>query len=42
MKALIDRLVYGVNKYHGDEKGPSLWKGKKVALITTCGVSFEQ
>lgn len=37
MKALLDRLVYGMNKYYGDKKGPSLWEGKKLALITTCG-----
>lgn len=37
MKAVLDRLVYGMNKYYGDVKGPSLWQGKKVAIITTCG-----
>jgi multimeric flavodoxin WrbA len=37
MKAALDRLVYGMNKYYGDEKGPSLWKGKKLAILTTCG-----
>jgi hypothetical protein len=37
MKALLDRLVYGMNKYYGDKKGPALWAGKRVALITTCG-----
>lgn len=37
MKALLDRLVYGMNKYYGDEKGPSLWKGKRLAIIATCG-----
>lgn len=39
MKAMLDRLVYAANKYYGDgeEKGPSLWQGKKVALITTSG-----
>ncbi|WP_434303705.1 flavodoxin family protein [Clostridium botulinum] len=37
MKSLLDRLVYGMNKYYGDEKGPSLWNGKKLAIITTCG-----
>ena len=39
MKAVLDRLVYGLNKYYGEQKGPSLWAGKKVALITTCGYS---
>lgn len=42
MKAVLDRLVYGMNKYYGDEKGPSVWKGKNVALITTCGYRPEQ
>lgn len=37
MKALLDRLVYGMNKYYGAEKGPSLWAGKNIALVTTCG-----
>lgn len=37
MKALLDRLVYGMNKYYGDEKGPSLWNGKRLGIITTCG-----
>jgi hypothetical protein len=35
-------LVYGMNKYYGDEKGPSLWKGKRIALIATCGYSPEK
>lgn len=42
MKTVLDRLVYGMNKYYGDEKGPSLWAGKPVALITTCGYRPEQ
>jgi len=42
MKALLDRLVYGMNKYYGDKKGPSLWKGKSLALITTCGYPIEK
>jgi multimeric flavodoxin WrbA len=37
MKAVLDRLVYGMNKYYGDTEGPCLWEGKKCALITTCG-----
>lgn len=37
MKAALDRLVYGMNKYYGEEKGPALWAGKGVALLTTCG-----
>jgi multimeric flavodoxin WrbA len=42
MKAAIDRLVYGMNKYYGDEKGPSLWRGKRLALIATCGYPKEK
>lgn len=42
MKALIDRLVYGMNKYYGEEKGPALWAGKAVASITTCGYRPEK
>ncbi|MGF6376589.1 multimeric flavodoxin WrbA [Clostridiales Family XIII bacterium PM5-7] len=42
MKATLDRLVYGMNKYYGEEKGPSLWKGKHVALISTCGYPPEK
>lgn len=41
MKAVLDRLVYGMNKYYGEEKGSALWAGKKVALITTCGYKPE-
>ena len=37
MKALLDRLVYGMNKYYGERRGPSLWKGKALALLETCG-----
>ena len=37
MKAMLDRLVYAMNMYYGEERGPSLWKGKKVALIVTSG-----
>lgn len=42
MKALLDRLVYGMNKYYGEEKGPSLWEGKKLSIITTCGYRPEK
>ena len=44
MKALLDRCVYAFNMYyddaagtHGGNRGPSLWQGKKLALIVTCG-----
>ena len=42
MKAAMDRLVYGMNKYYGGEKGPALWAGKRVALIVTCGYPTER
>lgn len=42
MKAVLDRLVYGMNKYYGDEKGPSLWAGKRLALLLTCGYKPEK
>ena len=42
MKAALDRMVYALNMYYGDERGPSLWKGKRVALITTCGYRPEK
>lgn len=42
MKAVIDRMVYGMNKFYGAEKGPSLWAGKELALITTCGYPPEK
>ena len=42
MKALLDRMVYGLNMYYGEERGPSLWAGKKVAILTTCGYPPER
>lgn len=42
MKALLDRLVYGMNKYYGEERGPALWAGKAVALLSTCGYPPEK
>ncbi|NLJ57224.1 MAG: flavodoxin family protein [Tissierellia bacterium] len=42
MKSTLDRMVYGMNKYYGDEMGPSLWKGKRLALIATCGYRPEK
>lgn len=42
MKNVLDRFVYGFNKYYGDEVGPSLWEGKKVALFVTCGYKPEK
>lgn len=42
MKALLDRLVYGMNKFYGETKGPALWSGKAVALLETCGYRPEK
>ena len=42
MKALLDRLVYGLCKYYGEKKGPSRWRGKRAALLTTCGYPPEK
>lgn len=44
VKAMLDRLVYAMNMYYGDgaERGPSLWEGKRVALIATSGYPAAQ
>jgi len=43
MKMVLDRLVYGMNKYYGEgEEKPALWAGKKVAVLTTCGYRPEK
>ena len=42
VKNVLDRLVYGMNKYYGEEMGPSIWKGKKMALISTCGYPVDK
>ncbi len=42
LKALLDRFVYGMNKFYGGEKGPSLWEGKAVAAVSTCGYPPER
>lgn len=32
LKAALDRMVYAMNKYYGDQgRGPSLWRGRAVA-----------
>jgi len=40
MKAAIDRL-FALNKFYGKLKNSSLWEGKKIALIATCGYETE-
>ncbi|MBR2619471.1 MAG: NAD(P)H-dependent oxidoreductase, partial [Firmicutes bacterium] len=43
VKAVIDRLVYSGCKYYGDDPyGPSLFEGKKLALIAACGYPVEK
>lgn len=43
VKALLDRLVYGMNKFYGTGKRrTSLWAGKSVALLLTCGYRPEK
>lgn len=42
MKIALDRLVFGMNKIYGTEVGPLLWKGKKAAIITTCGYPIDK
>ena len=43
MKSVLDRLVYGMNKYYGNKSTfPSLWAGKKLAIITSCGYEPEK
>lgn len=41
LKSVMDRLVYGMNKYYGETEGPCLWEGKLLGLITTCGYDIE-
>ncbi len=42
MKAALDRMVYAMNKFYGGEKGPALWAGKRLALLSTCGYRPER
>ncbi len=43
MKAMLDRLAYGMNKYYGRiGKKECLWEGKKCAVIATCGYPVEK
>ena len=42
MKSVLDRLVYGMNKYYGETKGPAIWAGKMLAAVTTCGYPPEK
>lgn len=43
MKAMLDRLVYGMNKYYGsNSRKHSLWERKPCALLVTCGYPPEK
>jgi len=43
MKAALDRLVYGMNKYYGvTGLKECLWEGKKCAVLSTCGYPVEK
>lgn len=43
VKTVFDRFIYAFCKYYGNEPhGPSLFEGKKLALITTCGYPVEK
>jgi multimeric flavodoxin WrbA len=40
MKAMLDRF-YGLHKYYGKQRGPSLLEGKMCGIIATCGYDLE-
>ncbi len=42
MKAVMERLVYTMNKYYGETEGPCLWEGKRCGLVTACGYEIEE
>ena len=43
VKTAFDRLIYSFCKYYGgDPFGPALLKGKRLALITTCGYPVDK
>ncbi|MDD4335600.1 MAG: flavodoxin family protein, partial [Desulfotomaculaceae bacterium] len=43
MKAALDRLVYGMNKYYGRTgRKACLWENKKCAILATCGYPIEK
>lgn len=43
VKTAFDRLIYSFCKYYGDDPhGPSIFEGKKLALLTTCGYPPEK
>ena len=42
LKAAMDRMVYALCKFYGDERGPSLMEGKALCVLTTCGYRVEK
>lgn len=42
VKAVLDRLVYGMNKFYGIPEKSSLWAGKSCGIIATCGYSVDK
>ncbi|MBQ9346678.1 MAG: flavodoxin family protein [Oscillibacter sp.] len=42
MKNVLDRLIYCMCMYYGKEKGPALWAGKKMYILSTCGYRPEK
>ena len=42
VKTVLDRMMYGMNKFYGESRGPSLWEGKALALVMTCGYRPEK
>ena len=43
VKAVIDRAIYASCKYYGDDPhGSALFKGKRFAVLTTCGYPVEK
>jgi len=42
MKSVLDRLIYCMCMYYGEEKGPALWSGKTMYILTTCGYKPEK
>ena len=42
LKNVLDRFVYVMCKYYGEEKDPSLWRDEKLGLIITCGYLLDK
>ena len=41
MKAALDRLVYGMNKFYGGEKGPALWEAGMIRYCRHSQLLYE-